>query len=71
MNNGHVIWSSKTNYIDMYTGELTTENDVISGRYYVYATKKHVTLNSTQTRGTIIYTRECRENPQLKLFNNG
>lgn len=65
--NCFVKWTSYIKYVDLQTGEEITKQNAQTN-YIKIKTKKHATLNATQTHGTVEYTIECRRKPQLNLF---
>lgn len=71
MNEQPVIkWNSNTKYVDIETGEAITKYQFGRNNYIIIKTEKHVTFNTNKTIGYIEYTKQCRRNPQGKLFTD-
>lgn len=65
--NWPVKWTSKTNYVDIDTGEQLTRYNAKTN-YKTIQTHKHAKFtNATKTQGFIEYTKLCRHKRQGQL----
>lgn len=67
MNNTGIKWTARTKYVDIETGELI-KPEHIKDYYIIITIDKYTWVNQKKTHGQIEYTKQCRRNPQQRIF---
>lgn len=67
-------WTSSVEYYDMEDGIQITKHQATrktNGKpdYIIVKTDKITTLNQLKTKGHVTHYKQCRKQPQRKLFN--